>query len=110
MFEKNDEEDIVCEDVGLLQKLMNFLFLLFLLSSSYSMIQWQSYDDGINEIHFTHKPGIVLIHYSTCPACKHLHSIFEKSERIQALSSHFVMISCKDGNEPKDKAFDGGSI
>lgn len=87
---------------------MRISFLLVLMCVVTASIQWKSYDEGINEVENQKKPGIVLIHHSTCPACINLNKIFQNSERIEELSKQFVMMSCKNGKEPNDIGYKGG--
>lgn len=89
---------------------MQISFLLLLICAVTASIQWKSYDEGINEVENQKKPGIVLIHRSTCPACINLNKIFQNSERIEELSKQFVMMSCKSGKEPNDIGYRGGFI
>lgn len=85
------------------------LLLLILVTSS-ETIEWTDYQTGMKEIMATQKPGILLIHHSTCPACINLHRIMDNSEHFKQLSKAFVMISCKDGVVPHDPAFKGGYL
>lgn len=84
-----------------------YILLLVLVASS-ETIEWVDYQQGMNEIASTHKPGILLIHHSTCPACINLNRIMENSDHIKQLAKSFVMISCKDGVVPPDPVFKGG--
>ena len=96
----NINEDIILS-------MILYILLLVLVASS-ETIEWVDYQQGMSAIESTHKPGIVLIHHSTCPACVNLHRIMDNSDRVKQLSKSFVMISCKDGVVPPDPAFKGG--
>ena len=86
----------------------NFIIFVILFGVSLCSVEWKSYEEGIQEIEDSRKPGIVLIHYSTCPACININKIMNMSKKIDELSKQFVMISCVNGKEPKDIAYKGG--
>lgn len=73
-------------------------------------IQWRDYAGGMEEILETKKPGVVLIYRPTCPACRMLNGIFEKSPSVAALAKDFVMIRSVDGSESFQGAFRGGTL
>ena len=75
-----------------------------------SEIQWRDYAGGMEEILETKKPGVVLIYRPTCPACRVLNGIFEKSASVAALAKDFVMIRSVDGSESFQGAFRGGTL
>ena len=64
----------------------------------------------MEEILETKKPGVVLIYRPTCPACRMLNGIFEKSPSVAALAKDFVMIRSVDGSESFQGAFRGGDL
>lgn len=97
-------------EADLMIKMVFRIIFLFYLCVVVNAIQWKSYEEGIQEIEEKNKPGIVLIHYSTCPACIHVKNIMESSEKIEKLSEKFVMISCENGKEPRDITYKGGTI
>lgn len=71
-------------------------------------IDWKTFDEGMSEIKRDGKPGIVLIHRPSCPACRNLNAIFATSTKIQELSKSFVMIRCNSGENLRDDAYKGG--
>ena len=71
-------------------------------------IDWKTFDEGMSEIKRDGKPGIVLIHRPSCPACRNLNAIFATSTKIQELSKSFVMIRCNSGEDLHDDAYKGG--
>lgn len=71
-------------------------------------IDWKPFDEGMSEIKRGGKPGIVLIHSPSCPACRNLNAIFATSTKIQELSKSFVMIRCNNGDSLHDDAYKGG--
>lgn len=87
---------------------MKVSFLVILMCVVSASIQWKSFDEGIHEVESQKKPGIVLIHHSTCPACINLNKIIQNSSRIEELSKQYVMMSCKNGKEPNDIDYKGG--
>ena len=84
------------------------LLLLAALSCGADTIEWKSFDEGLEEMKQMNKPGVVLIHHSTCPACINLGKIFATSKKVINLSRSFVMISCSNGFVPVDPAYNGG--
>ena len=66
-------------------------------------IEWQPWSKGILSAKESGKPIMVILHKSWCPACKALKPKFEASKDIGQLSSHFVMINAKEGEEPMDE-------
>ena len=65
-------------------------------------IEWQTWSKGLVVAKETGKPIMVILHKSWCPACKALKPKFEASKAIGQLSSQFVMINAKEGEEPMD--------
>ena len=63
-------------------------------------IDWQSWSRGLSVAKETQKPLMVVLHKSWCPACKSLKPKFQASQAIEQLSSQFVMINAKEGEEP----------
>ena len=63
-------------------------------------IDWQSWSRGLSVAKETQKPLMVVLHKSWCPACKSLKPKFQASKAIEKLSSQFVMINAKEGEEP----------
>lgn len=66
-------------------------------------IDWQTWSKGLTLAKETRKPVMVILHKSWCPACKSLKPKFEASKDIEKLSSQFVMINAKEGEEPIDE-------
>ena len=66
-------------------------------------IDWQTWSEGLLMAKDTGKPIMLILHKSWCPACKALKPKFEASKDIGQLSSHFVMINAKEGEEPMDE-------
>ena len=99
----------ICEDEAndLFVYKMIFLILAILAVTS-AEIQWRNYEEGIKEMSNDFKPGLVLIYRPTCPACKHLQSVIQKSEEIEELSKQLVMIRCDEGHAPRDIDYRGG--
>lgn len=58
--------------------------------------------DGIKKVTETRRPGMVIIHKSTCGACKNLKAILSGSKEIDRLSSYFIVISLVDDDEPRE--------
>lgn len=67
-------------------------------------IDWQTWQDGISLAKETGKPLMLVLHKSWCPACKSLKVKFAGSEAIDKLSSQFVMVNAKEGEEPMDES------
>ena len=63
-------------------------------------IDWQIWQDGLSLAKETGKPLMLILHKSWCPACKSLKPKFAGSEEIDKLSSQFVMVNAKEGEEP----------
>ena len=84
------------------------MLFLFALLCAYE-IKWKDYASGMSEIRETKKPGIVLIYRPTCPACRMLNGIFEKSQSVKALAKNYVMIRSVDGSESFQGAIRGGT-
>ena len=63
-------------------------------------INWKSWADALIVAEETEKPIMVILHKSSCPACKSFKPIFAKSNEISELSSHFVMVNAQFGQEP----------
>ncbi|EEB19222.1 thioredoxin domain-containing protein 12 precursor, putative [Pediculus humanus corporis] len=55
---------------------------------------------GINKIKETKKPGMVIIHKSTCSACISLKPKLLASKEIERLSNFFIVISLMDDFVP----------
>lgn len=66
-------------------------------------IEWQTWSRGLSVAKETSKPIMVILHKSWCPACKALKPKFQASRTIGELSSQFVMINAKEGEEPIDE-------
>ncbi|XP_041983175.1 thioredoxin domain-containing protein 12-like [Aricia agestis] len=64
-----------------------------------------SLESGLEVASYDHKPVMVIIHKSWCPACKKLKSRFAESAEIESLSPHFVMVNLIDEEEPKSNTF-----
>lgn len=62
-----------------------------------------SLKDGLDKINERKRPGMVIIHQSTCSVCTSLQPKFLASVDINRLNPLFVFISLQDGAEPKDK-------
>ena len=76
-------------------------------------IDWQPWAKGLSLAKETGKPLMLILHKSWCGACKSLKPKFEASKEIGELSSQFVMINAKEGDEPEnDPKFniDGGYV
>ena len=67
-------------------------------------IDWQTWQDGLLLARETGKPLMVVLHKSWCPACKSLKPKFAGSEELNKLSSQFVMVNAKEGEEPMDES------
>ena len=67
-------------------------------------IDWQTWQDGISLAKETGKPLMIVLHKSWCPACKSLKPKFAASEEIDVLSSQFVMVNAKEGDQPMEES------
>ena len=92
----------------------HFLVLIFLLTLILSSrasdsnglgdnIEWRSWTEGKSIAKETGKPLMVVLHKSWCPACKSLKPKFAASKSIEKLSSQFVMVNAKEGEQPMDE-------
>lgn len=60
---------------------------------------------GIKKISETKRPGMVIIHKSTCGACTNLKSKLLASREIDHLSNSFVVISLMDDSAPREPKY-----
>jgi len=75
-------------------------------------IQWHSLQEGQKLSKEQGKPAMIVIHTSSCPACRKLKPRFASSPAIEQLSQHFVMINVQDNEDPgiTELKPDGGYI
>jgi len=66
-------------------------------------IEWQQWTNGLAVAKNSGKPLMVVLHKTWCPACKALKPKFELSKALAELSSEFVMVNAKEGQEPMDE-------
>ena len=90
-----------------------FLVLVFLLTQILSNrasdsnglgegIEWKTWTEGKSIAKETGRPLMVVLHKSWCPACKSLKPKFAASKPLEKLSSQFVMINAKEGEQPME--------
>ena len=65
-------------------------------------IEWHKWSNGVSLAKETGRPLMVVLHKSWCPACKSLKPKFMASDTIAKLSTSFVMVNAKEGEEPMD--------
>ena len=93
----------------------SFFILVFILSQILSInasdsnglgenIDWKTWSVGKSAAKETGKPLMVILHKSWCPACKSLKPKFAASSSIEKLSSQFVMVNAKEGEQPIDES------
>ena len=73
-------------------------------------IEWKPWSEALDLAKETEKPIMVLLHKTSCPACKSFKPVFAKSKEILDLSSKFVMVNAKFGQDPSNEpklAIDG---
>ena len=73
-------------------------------------IEWKPWSEALDLAKETEKPILVLLHKTSCPACKSFKPVFAKSKEILELSSKFVMVNAKFGQDPSNEpklAIDG---
>jgi len=73
-------------------------------------IEWKPWSEALDLAKETGKPILVLLHKTSCPACKSFKPVFAKSKEILELSSKFVMVNAKFGQDPSNEpklAIDG---
>nr|XP_039265276.1 thioredoxin domain-containing protein 12-like [Styela clava] len=70
-------------------------------------INWKTYEEGMAEALDENKPILLLIHQEQCPACHDFAPKFAADENIAECSKYFVMINCKDEEEPSGYTPDG---
>ena len=66
-------------------------------------IEWKPWLEALDIAKETEKPIMVLLHKTSCPACESFKPIFAKSKEILELSSKFVMVNAKFGQEPSNE-------
>ena len=66
-------------------------------------IEWHTWSNGVSLAKETGRPLMVVLHKSWCPACKSLKPKFVASDAIAKLSTSFVMVNAKEGEEPMDQ-------
>merc|ERR1712226_25612 len=66
-------------------------------------IEWKPWLQALDIAKETERPIMVLLHKTSCPACKSFKPIFAKSKEILELSSKFVMVNAKLGQEPSNE-------
>ena len=66
-------------------------------------IEWHKWSNGVSLAKETGRPLMVVLHKSWCPACKSLKPKFVASDTIAKLSTSFVMVNAKEGEEPMDQ-------
>ena len=67
-------------------------------------IEWKTWSAGRSAAKETGKPLMVILHKSWCPACKSLKPKLAASKAIETLSSQFVMVNAKEGEQPIDES------
>ena len=73
-------------------------------------IEWKPWSEALELAKETEKPILVLLHKTSCPACKSFKTVFAKSKEILELSSKFIMVNAKFGQDPSNEpklAIDG---
>merc|ERR1711963_847860 len=73
-------------------------------------IEWKPWSEALDLAKKTEKPILVLLHKTSCPACKSFKTVFAKSKEILELSSKFIMVNAKFGQDPSNEpklAIDG---
>lgn len=68
-------------------------------------IDWHGWPEALTVAKQADIPVMLVVHKSWCGACKLLRQQFAKSAEIEALSSHFVMCSAEDDDEPTDPKY-----
>lgn len=58
-------------------------------------------DAGVAQAQAEGKPILVIVHKSTCPACKRLLPQIGQSNDLKNLGKQFVIINSVDGSDPK---------
>lgn len=67
---------------------------------------WQpSLAVAIAEAQKQQKPLMMCIHREWCAGCKALMPQIRNDPKIISLSQHFVMVECKDENDPEDPKY-----
>merc|ERR1712038_354121 len=66
-------------------------------------IEWKPWNEALDLAKKTEKPIMVLLHKTSCPACKSFKPIFANSKEILELSSKFIMVNAKFGQEPSNE-------
>ena len=66
-------------------------------------IEWKPWAEALNLAKETKRPIMVLLHKTSCPACKSFKPVFSKSKEILNMSSKFVMVNAKFGQEPSNE-------
>ena len=101
------------ESINLLQKFFLVFVIVFIFSPAGILnesgflsngfgdkINWKSWPEALILAEETEKPIMVVLHKSSCPACKAFKPVFANSNEISELSSKFVMVNAKLGQEP----------
>ena len=73
-------------------------------------INWRSYEEGINEIRETKKPGLIIFHRDKSNSCVRLGNEMRGYKQLIKRSEKFVMISCNGENDPQTDVFDYGKF
>lgn len=60
---------------------------------------------GLTKISESKRPGMVIIHKSTCSACNSLKPKLLASKEIERLSNFFIVISLMDDAAPRESKF-----
>ena len=63
-------------------------------------IDWQPWPNAVNVANETGKPIMVILHKSSCPACRSFKPVFANSQEIHEMSVNFVMVNAQFGQEP----------
>ena len=66
-------------------------------------IEWKTWVEAKSVAKETGKPLMVILHKSWCPACKSLKPKIAASKYIEKLSSKFVMVNAKEGEQPMEE-------
>jgi len=77
-------------------------------------IQWKTLEEGKKEAKEKSKPMMIIIHSTSCGACKRLKPLFAGSKQIEELSAKFVMVNLEDKEAPPPEQqefyHDGGYV
>ncbi len=96
------------------------ILILLLSSNSYSQthppinwndkeLKWHSYEEGIEKIKSTGKPGMLIIYADWCPTCKEYSTLFSNKPVVQNLEGLILIRTNKDTSPSvsKNYSFDG---